>query len=101
MGRQRRKAGEQAYPTRRYPGTVLVFPLSRMSKTAVSAAPKGTSFTHMRFFLDTEASGSGGVGSKGVRRGKKQGRGPKMAPDHSPGCCLRELSIWRGAVVIS
>lgn len=48
------------YPTRRYPGTVLVFPLSRTSNTAMSAAPRGTSFTHMRFFLDTEASGGGG-----------------------------------------
>lgn len=47
-------------PTRRYPGTVLVFPLSRTSNTAVSATPKGTSLTHMRFFLDTEALESTG-----------------------------------------
>lgn len=52
----------QSYPTRRYPGTVLVFPLSRMSNTAVSAAPRGTNFTHMRFFLDMEASGREGAG---------------------------------------
>lgn len=77
LGGQRRKAGEQAYPTRRYPGTVLVFPLSRMSKTAVSAAPKGTSFTHMRFFLDTEASGKGRGGEQGGEKRQEAGKGPK------------------------
>lgn len=66
---RRPEAGGKPYPTRRYPGTVLVFPLSRMSNTAVSAAPRGTNFTHMRFFLDTEASGSGG---SRVRRGKSK-----------------------------
>ena len=77
LGGQRRKVGEQAYPTRRYPGTVLVFPLSRMSKTAVSAAPKGTSFTHMRFFLDTEASGKGRGGEQGGEKRQEAGKGPK------------------------
>lgn len=42
-------------PTRRYPGTDLVLPLRRTSTTAVSAAPRGASLTHRRFFLDTEA----------------------------------------------
>ena len=60
LGGQGGSAEGQPYPTRRYPGTVLVFPLSRTSNTAVSATPKGTSLTHMRFFLDTEASGNGG-----------------------------------------
>lgn len=53
------------YPTRRYPGTVLVFPLSFTSLTTMSAVPRGISFTHMRFFLDTEASGSAGRESEG------------------------------------
>lgn len=73
---RRLEAGWQPYPTRRYPGTVLVFPLSRMSNTAVSAAPRGTNFTHMRFFLDTEASGSRGQGSE---KKEKQRRDPKIA----------------------
>ena len=48
-----------------------------MSKTAVSAAPKGTSFTHMRFFLDTEASGSGGGGEQGGEKRQEAGKGPQ------------------------
>lgn len=66
VGRARKEARGwgRPYPTRRYPGTVLVFPLSRTSNTAVSTAPRGTSLTHMRFFLDTEASASGGQGSE-------------------------------------
>lgn len=52
--------GMLTYPTRRYPGTVLAFPLSFTSLTTTSAVPRGISFTHMRFFLDTEASGSRG-----------------------------------------
>lgn len=55
----------------------MVFPLSRMSNTAVSAAPSGTNFIHMRFFFDTEASGSGRQGSE---KREKQGKDPKMAP---------------------
>lgn len=74
------EVGAAPYPTRRYPGTVLVFPLSFTSQTTMSAAPRGISFTHMRFFLDTEASGSGG---RGVREGSRAGRGALRDAHHS------------------
>lgn len=67
------------YPIRRYPGTVLVFPLSRISNTAVSAAPRGTNFIHMRFFLDTEASGR----VRGVRRGESREGNQRWLQDDS------------------
>lgn len=72
--------GAPPYPTRRYPGTVLVFPLSFTSHTTMSAAPRGISFTHMRFFLDTEVSGSRG---RGVREGSRAGRGAPSDAHHS------------------
>lgn len=67
---------EQAHPTRRYPGTVLVFPLSRMSKTAVSADPKGTSLHTCVSSWTRRPLGGGRVGTRGEKR-QEAGKGPK------------------------
>jgi hypothetical protein len=100
-GQERGWEAGQPYPTRRYPGTVLVLPLSRTSNTAVSAAPRGISLMHMRFFLDTEASGSWGQGGE---RGKRVRVGyPKMdLGGCSSGRCLSShLGSVGGAYITS
>ena len=57
----------------------------------MSATPKGTSFTHMRFFLDTEASGSEGQGNE--KRGEA-GKGSKDGSRRMLAKVLFKAAIW-------